>query len=160
MRETIVLDRTYTASIEDVWALWTTKEGFESWWGPEGFRVEVHELDARAGGAISYDMIADAAGAIAAMEAAGQPTRMTHRMTFRDVSAPSRLVITSVIDFSEVETYESDLVVELRAEGEQVHMKLTLEAMHNEEWTRMAVAGWESQLNKLSVLLSGDAARP
>jgi uncharacterized protein YndB with AHSA1/START domain len=46
----ITIERTYTADIADMWALWTTKEGFESWWGPEGFRVDVHELDARASG--------------------------------------------------------------------------------------------------------------
>jgi len=46
----IVLERTLRAPIEEIWSLWTTKDGFESWWGPEGFRVEVHQLDARAGG--------------------------------------------------------------------------------------------------------------
>ena len=30
----IRIERTYNASIEDVWELWTTKEGIESWWGP------------------------------------------------------------------------------------------------------------------------------
>src|ERR1700759_4906791 len=31
------LERTYAASIDEAWALWTTKAGIESWWGPEGF---------------------------------------------------------------------------------------------------------------------------
>jgi hypothetical protein len=31
------LERTYRVPIEDLWELWTTKAGFESWWGPEGF---------------------------------------------------------------------------------------------------------------------------
>ncbi|HEX5261962.1 MAG TPA: SRPBCC domain-containing protein, partial [Phenylobacterium sp.] len=56
----IVIERTYRASVEDLWALWTTKAGFESWWGPEGFRVEVNVMDARLGGALDYEMIADA----------------------------------------------------------------------------------------------------
>ena len=46
----IRLERRYEAAVEDLWFLWTTKEGFESWWGPEGFRVEVHKLDLRVGG--------------------------------------------------------------------------------------------------------------
>src|SRR5262245_47945643 len=37
----VTLERTFDAPIEDVWDLWTTKDGIESWWGPEGFRVEV-----------------------------------------------------------------------------------------------------------------------
>ena len=40
----IQFERRYdNAAIEDLWDLWTTKEGFESWWGPQGFRVAVHE---------------------------------------------------------------------------------------------------------------------
>ena len=56
----VVIERTYRASVEALWSLWTTKAGFESWWGPEGFRVEVHALEARPGGVLEYDMIADA----------------------------------------------------------------------------------------------------
>ena len=43
----ITMERTYESSIEDVWELWTTKEGIESWWGPEGFTTEVLKLDLR-----------------------------------------------------------------------------------------------------------------
>jgi hypothetical protein len=42
----VVIERTYRASVEALWAPWTTKAGFESWWGSEGFRVEVHALEA------------------------------------------------------------------------------------------------------------------
>jgi uncharacterized protein YndB with AHSA1/START domain len=31
----ITLERTFRAPIADVWALWTTKDGNESWWGSE-----------------------------------------------------------------------------------------------------------------------------
>ena len=31
-----VIERTYRASVDELWDLWTTKEGFESWWPPEG----------------------------------------------------------------------------------------------------------------------------
>ena len=51
----VIVERSYRASVEDLWALWTTKAGFESWWGPEGFRVEVHALEAREGGALDDD---------------------------------------------------------------------------------------------------------
>ena len=43
----ITMERTYESSIEDVWDLWATKEGIESWWGPEGFTTEVLKLDLR-----------------------------------------------------------------------------------------------------------------
>ena len=50
------------------------KEGLESCWGPRGFRADVHELDARIGGALRYDMVADSPEMIAEMKRLGQPT--------------------------------------------------------------------------------------
>ena len=41
-----VLERTYRGSVDELWELWTTKEGFESWWPPEGSRAEVHAIEA------------------------------------------------------------------------------------------------------------------
>jgi uncharacterized protein YndB with AHSA1/START domain len=33
----ITIKRMYKATVKDVWDLWTTRKGFESWWGPDGF---------------------------------------------------------------------------------------------------------------------------
>jgi hypothetical protein len=35
-RRRITLERVYQADVQDVWDLWTTKDGIESWWGPGG----------------------------------------------------------------------------------------------------------------------------
>src|ERR1700757_3213803 len=67
-RPPIKFERRYETSVEDLWDLWTTKEGFESWWGPQGFRVEVHAIDPRIGGELFYDMIADGAKEIEYMK--------------------------------------------------------------------------------------------
>ena len=45
-RPKTVIERTYRARVEELWELWTTKEGFESWWCPEGSRVEAHAIEA------------------------------------------------------------------------------------------------------------------
>ena len=154
----VVLERTYRASLEEVWALWTTKEGFESWWGPQGFRAEVHELDARVGGALRYDMIASAPEAIAAMKAMGQPTSHATKSRFTELVPRERLVLTNVIDFLPgVAPYESDIAVELLASGGRVRMVVTLDGMHNEEFTNMQKEGCTSQLTKLDErFASGD----
>src|SRR5262249_2789651 len=34
-RSKTIVERTYRAHPKELWDLWTTKEGFESWWGPE-----------------------------------------------------------------------------------------------------------------------------
>ena len=146
----VVIERTYRASIEDVWALWTTKDGFESWWGPEGFRAEVHELDARVGGALRYDMIADSPEMVTAMKQMGQPASHSTRSRFTELVPQRRLVLTNVIDFLPgVATYESNIAVDLSSEGGSVRMVVTLDGMHNDEFTRMQKEGFTSQLTKL-----------
>ena len=72
-RNPVVLERTFTAAIDDVWALWTTKDGIESWWGPEGFTVKVRKLELRPGGELLYAMIATGPEQIAFMKQAGMP---------------------------------------------------------------------------------------
>jgi uncharacterized protein YndB with AHSA1/START domain len=54
----ITLERVYRADVQDVWDLWTTKDGIESWWGPGGFAVTVRKLDLRPGGELLYAMTA------------------------------------------------------------------------------------------------------
>ena len=44
------IERSYAASLEEAWALWTTKAGIESWWGPEGFRNTFEVFEFRPGG--------------------------------------------------------------------------------------------------------------
>ena len=149
-KRAITIERTYKAGIADVWALWTTKEGFESWWGPEGFRVDVHALDARVGGELRYDMIADAPEQVAAMKRMGRPASHKTHGTFTELRPRERLVLTHIIDFLPgVTPYESTIVAEFFAAGDRVRMVVTLHGMHDETFTRMQVEGFTSQLGKL-----------
>jgi uncharacterized protein YndB with AHSA1/START domain len=146
----IVVERTYRAAIEDVWDLWTTKEGFESWWGPQGFRAEVQEIDARVDGGLRYEMIADSPEMIAAMKQMGRPASHATRSRFAELTPHSRLVLRNVIDFLPgVATYESDIAVDFFPSGDRVRMVVTLDGMHNEEFTKMQKEGFTSQLTKL-----------
>jgi len=155
-RPPITFERTYDAPVEDLWDLWTTKDGFESWWGPEGFRVEVHALDLRVGGALLYDMIAVDPQQIAWMEKAGMPVSHETRGTFTEVEPPRRLKITHVIDFIPgMESYENTLSVDLVPTDAGARMTVTIEAHPDDEWTRRSAEGMESQLRKLPAALAG-----
>jgi uncharacterized protein YndB with AHSA1/START domain len=149
-RPKVVIERTYAAKVEELWELWTTKEGFESWWGPDGFRVEVHALEAHEGGTLHYDMIADAPLMIAAMKQMGRPTSQEARARFSEIKPHERLAITSVIDFLPgMKPYESTIVAEFFPSGQTVRMVVTLDPMHDEEFTKMQTMGFTSQLSKL-----------
>lgn len=146
----VVIERTYRATVQQIWDLWTTKEGFESWWGPDGFRVEVHEFDPRVGGTLRYDMIAHTREAIDGMKKIGQPLSHKTRGCFSELEPQQRLVLTHVIDFLPgVTAYESRIEVELLPSGESVRMVVTLSPMHNPEFSQMQREGFTSQLTKL-----------
>jgi uncharacterized protein YndB with AHSA1/START domain len=149
--EGVVIERTFRATLEEVWDLWTTKDGFESWWGPEGFRVEVHELDARAGGALRYDMIADTPEMVTAMKNMGQPAVHKTRGVFTDVVPHKRIVLTHVIDFFVGKpAFDNVMTIDLHAADGRVRMTVALGAMGNHpELGKMQQEGFTSQLRKL-----------
>lgn len=149
------LRRDYVGSVEDVWALWTTKSGIESWWGPEGFDVTVASLDLRPGGQLIYLMTAVAPEQVAFMKTAGMPLTSECRVTYTDVSPMSRLAYKTLADFVPgVAPYEVGTVVELMQLADRVQLAITFDAMHDDVWTQRARAGHESQLRKLDALAS------
>lgn len=151
----ITLERTYRAAIEDVWDLWTTKAGIESWWGPDGFSVTVRKLDLRPGGELHYAMTATAPPQIEFMKKAGMPLTTEAKATYAEVSPPRRLAYTHLADFIPgVEPYAVAHLIELSPTADGVRMVLTFDAMHDEEWTKRAVMGWEMELGKLAKALT------
>lgn len=153
-RRKVTLERSFEASIEEVWDLWTTKEGIESWWGPDGFVVKVQKLDLRPGGELLYTMTAIGSDQIAFLKNAGMPLATETRATYTEVVPPKRLAYTTRADFIPgVEPYDAATVVELSPTAGGVRLVLTLDAMHDEHWTQMAVMGWEMELGRLAQVL-------
>lgn len=147
----IVIERTYEASIDEVWELWTTKEGIEAWWGPEGFSTKVHELDLRPGGVMRYAMTAVDPGMVAFMKQNGMPVTTEAQLTYVEIVPGKRITWSHKVDFVPgVAPYDTGNKVEFLVEGKNVRMVMTLDPMHSDEWTQRSVMGWESQLNKLA----------
>jgi len=156
----IVIERTYVASIEDVWELWTTKEGIESWWGPDGFSVKVHVLDLRAGGDMRYAMTAVDPAQVKFMKQAGMPLTTEAKLTYTEIVSKKSIAYTHRADFIPgVEPYSVGNKVELVVQGEKVRMVLTLDPMHSDEWTQRAMMGMESQLGKFDRVIAARGAK-
>lgn len=153
-RRRISIERTFTAGIEDVWELWTTKEGIESWWGPDGFEVKVRKLDFRPGGELLYDMTAIAPDQMDFLKKAGMPVTSRSTVTYTEIVPLKRFAFNQLVDFvPNVKPYQVAMAVEFDSNPQGVRMVLTLDAMHDEYWTKMAVMGWENELDKLAKLL-------
>ena len=154
-RRRVTLERSFDATIQEVWALWTTPDGVEAWWGPDGFGVKVRTMDLRQGGEMTYVMTATAPDQVDFMKKAGMPVATESRLTFTEVDPPRRLSYNHLADFIPgIEPYLVETQVELEATGGRVRMTLTIEAMHDEHWTDMAVKGWENELDNLAQVLA------
>jgi uncharacterized protein YndB with AHSA1/START domain len=154
------IERSYDGPVDDLWDLWTTKDGFESWWGPEGFRVEVSAIEPRVGGQLDYDMIAARAEEIAFLKQACQAVRHGVQATFFEFDPKRRLRLRSRIDFIPgIQPYDNDILVDFIPEGTRVRMVVEIEPHRDEHWTRMATRGFESQLTKLPTALEARRRR-
>ena len=153
-RRRITIERSFQAPVEEVWKLWTTKDGIESWWGPDGFAVKVHTIDVRRGGELLYDMTAIAPEQIEFLKKAGMPLTTPSRVTFVEVAPMKRLAFNQVADFIPgVKPYEVNHSVDFETSGLSVRMVLTMDAMHDDYWTKMATMGWENEFDRLGRLL-------
>jgi uncharacterized protein YndB with AHSA1/START domain len=154
-RRRVSLERTFKAPLEDVWELWTTKAGIESWWGPDGFRVEVHTLELRPGGKLVYDMIATTSENVEFLKKAGMPPTHAAHATYTEVTPMTRLAYLHAADFIPgVAAYDVQTLIELFPSADSVRMVLSFDAMHDAHWTNMATQGWEMELRKLERALA------
>jgi hypothetical protein len=114
----------------------------------------VRKLDLRVGGELLYAMIATGPAQVEFMKRERMPLTQECRISYRAISPHRRLAYTHLADFIPgVEPYEVEALVELQPTSQGVLMRLTFDAMHDEEWTRRAVMGWEMELNKLAKVL-------
>lgn len=46
----VVIERTFNASLESVWKMWTEADNFKQWYGPEGASIPTAEMSVEVGG--------------------------------------------------------------------------------------------------------------
>jgi uncharacterized protein YndB with AHSA1/START domain len=153
---TETITRTVGASPERVWELWTTAGGIEQWWAPAGFTTEVQRLDLKEGGELVYTMTATAPEAIAFMEQNGMPLTTESRKTFTEIQDPTRLAYTSLVDFvPDHDPYDHLTIVDLEPVDEGTKITMTVEPMHDPDWTGRVIEGRANEIDNLARLVSG-----
>ncbi|XXX76536.1 SRPBCC domain-containing protein [Sorangium sp. So ce134] len=116
----VTIERTFNASPEKLWAMWTTKEGLEKWYWPEALVTKVVRLDLRVGG--GYEIAA--------------PTlERTSRGTYTEIEPYKRLGIIAYVDFlQEAEPHERLDTIEFHAVPGGTRMVLTSTHLRPTRW--------------------------
>lgn len=159
MKRQITMERTFTATLDEVWELWTTKDGIESWWGPIGFETKVAKLDLRIGGALEYSFTAVGPDQVKFMKDAQQPLTQHMKARYTVVQPKTAAAWQNLVEFIPgITPYEVESRFDLEPRGKQVHMKLRFDAMHDEQFTQFAEMGWKEELGKLEQRLAARRA--
>jgi uncharacterized protein YndB with AHSA1/START domain len=82
-QEEFVISRIFNAPCRQVWMAWTEREQLMQWFGPQGCTLSHAALDLRVGGTFHYAMRMP------------DGHEMWGKWTFREIAAPSRLVLIS-----------------------------------------------------------------
>jgi uncharacterized protein YndB with AHSA1/START domain len=155
----ITIERTYPTVAEHVWELWTTPHGIEQWWAPDGFEAEVQKLELEPGGELRHSLTATAADQIEFMKNAGLPLTTAARKRFTEVEPVRRLAYISEVDFVPGhEPYEHLTTVDLIPENDGVRVVMSVEPMHDEDWTERLVAGRTNELDNLGALIGREGS--
>ena len=142
-------ERVYRASVEDVWALWTTREGLEEWFAPEGMRLDVSAFEFRVDGPFDHVMTAEGEEEIAFMAKLNRPPATWVSARFIEIVPHRRLRIRFDIDFVPgVDAYPYDMLVELYTEAGHIRMVLTGDRHPDPEMNHGAMLGYTSQLER------------
>lgn len=153
----MTLERTLDAPIEDIWDLWTTKDGIESWWGPDGFSVRVKKIELRPGGRLEYVMKAVDPDMLEGLKAMGAPLETEVHATYTEIVPWRRLGYDHRVDFiPDTDPYDVAHLVEFHEGPKGVRMVLTFDAMHADMWNDRAIAGWKQEFQKLADALGSE----
>jgi uncharacterized protein YndB with AHSA1/START domain len=144
----LTLHRTFEAPCERVFDAWTNSASSVGFWGPEGFTLAFHEVDLRPGGKWRLGMRA----ADGVLHVSGG--------TYREISAPTRLVFTHGWEDAQGKLGKETVVtVTLTERFGKTEMRFEQVGFENETSQRGHEGGWTEAFGALAVVLERSARR-
>jgi|SoiMethySBSTD1v2_1073268.scaffolds.fasta_scaffold1310265_2 uncharacterized protein YndB with AHSA1/START domain len=157
-QDALVVERTFDASVELVWRMWTDPEHFAAWYGPTGASIPVAKLDVRVGGARLVCMEAPTPGG---------PMQMWFTGEHLEVAENERLVYTEAICDEDGKVLDpaamgmpdghpttTEVRVELHDDGGRTRMVLTHVGIAPDS---PGAGGWAMAFDKLAALVAASA---
>ena len=148
----LIIERTFDAPIEKVWAAWTEPEMYMKWWGPEHFTAPLAEMDVRPGG-INFSAMQDPSGkryySIGTYEEVTPMTKLVYTDSFADEN--KNIVPASFYGMEGDRPVSMRVTVLLEDADGKTKMTLRHEGLPEGEMTDQTSAGWNQSFDKLNV---------
>jgi uncharacterized protein YndB with AHSA1/START domain len=158
--DAVVIERSFSAPVDQVWQMWTDPGHFKEWYGPDNATIPVAEMDVRVGGLRRVCM---------ELQTPNGPMRMWFTGEFREIAEPVRLVYTESISdehgkvvapadmgMPQDHPVTTEVRVELENIGGRTKMVMTHAGIPAES---PGAAGWAMALDKLAARLETQAVR-
>ena len=88
LQDAVVIERSFDATVDLIWQMWTVPEHFQAWYGPDGASIPVATMDVRVGGRRLVCM---------QIPTPDGPMRMWFTGEYREVVPNERLVYTESV---------------------------------------------------------------
>jgi uncharacterized protein YndB with AHSA1/START domain len=151
-QDAVVIERTFNASPEFIWHMWTDAETFKQWYGPQGFSVPVAEMDVRLGGKRLICM-ASPDGSMK-MWTTGEYTELTPYERLAYTESPSdengNAISPAAMGMPEGYPATTEVIVELAAQNGRTKMTMTHAGVPASSG---AGGGWSQAFDKLEALV-------
>lgn len=143
------VERTFDASVEEVFDAWTNPEVLRRWWKPNpAWVTPLAEVDLRVGGRYRVGM-----------EDPENGTKHTAAGEYSEVSRPTRLVYSWQWEQGGGQSgHVSTVTVDFHAEGQRTTVVLEHTGLESPESRDSHTQGWVGILQTLQMHLSGSAA--
>ena len=149
-RKDLVIERTFNAPIEEVWAAFTSSEILARWWSPEGMTNCCATCDVREGGEFRYCFKSPDGKEYwgkGVYQTVTAPTYLSYLDNFTDANgtpvAPSHYGIPGT------ELTSSFIEFRFTRVGAKTHLKMTGENPYDDSLTENMTTGWNSIFDKL-----------
>lgn len=155
-QDAIVIERTFNASIEFIWQLWTEAEQFQKWYGPKGMTIPVANMDVRVGGK-----------RLICMASPDGSMKMWFTGEYKEVNPTSRLVYTesmadengnvlspAAMGMPESHPETTEVIVELEDLDDRTKMVMTHAGVPADS---PGAGGWNMAFDKIEALIDSTA---
>jgi uncharacterized protein YndB with AHSA1/START domain len=150
---TVSMERTFNASVADVWRVWNDADSIKKWWGPKGYTALVVRNDVREGGSYLWAM------------KSGQGKMFWSTGTYKEIVADKKIVSTMSFSNESGKTISGSQVSVPGQWPDEINV--IVEFNESEGKTRVTVEevgiplivyplskiGWAQQFDKIQLLL-------